>query len=117
MKIQEYSFGSIKINRDVYTKDLWIIEGKVKKRDKSIAKNKFGTSHKIPRKELKKVVTPKTRRIIIGTGASGLVSLTKKATKYLEDSKIKLEMYKTGELVENKIQIGKEDSGIIHLTC
>jgi len=117
MKFEEYSFGNIKIDGEVYTKDLWIIDGKIKKRDKSIAKSKFGTSHTIPRKELKKVVTSKTRRVIVGAGASGLVSLTKKATKYLEDNKIKLEMYKTSELVENKIQLGEEDSGIIHLTC
>ena len=117
MKLEEYSFGSIKIDGEVYTKDLWIINGKIKKRDKSIAKSKFGTSHKIARKELKEVITTKTGRIIIGGGASGLVSLTKKATKYLENNKIELIMYKTSELVENKIQIGEKDSGIIHLTC
>lgn len=117
MRIQEYSFGSIKIGENVYTKDIWIIDGEIKKRDKSIAKKKFGTSHKIPRRELKKVVTPMTRRIIIGTGASGLVSLTNKASKHLEENKIKLEMCKTGDLVDKKIEISSQDSGIIHLTC
>jgi len=85
VRIEDYSFGSITIDGEVYTKDLWIINGEITKRDKSIAKSKFGTSHKIPRKELKKVITQKTRRVIVGSGDSDLVSLTDKAVKYLEE--------------------------------
>lgn len=117
MRIEEYSFGSITIDGKVYTKDLWIINGNIKKRDKSIAKNKFGTSHKISRKELKRVITPKTRRVIIGTGDSGLVSLTDKAVKFLEEKGINLEICKTGELKDREEEISGKDSGIIHLTC
>ena len=57
MKIEDYTFGTIQINGNVYSKDLWVINGKIDKRDKSIAKSKFGTSHKICAKELKKIVT------------------------------------------------------------
>ena len=117
MKIEGYSFGCITIDGDVYKKDLWIIDGKIKKRDKSIAKSKFGTSHMISRKELKKVITPTTRRVLIGTGNSGLVSLTEKARKFLEEEGIKVEMLKTGELIERDIEISEHDAGIIHLTC
>ncbi len=117
MKIDNYSFGSITIDGEVYHKDLWIIDGRIKKRDKSIAKSKFETSHRISRKELKRVMTPKTRRIIIGSGNSGLVSLTNKAQIYLEDQSIEVEICKTGELKQRNIEIGDNDSGIIHLTC
>ena len=117
MKIDDYSFGSITIDGEVYHKDLWIIDGRIKKRDKSIAKSKFGTSHRISRKELKRVMTPKTRRIIIGSGNSGLVSLTDKAQKYLEGLGIEVEICKTGELSQRNIEINECDSGIIHLTC
>lgn len=116
-KIEKYSFGSIKINNDIYSKDLWIINGKIKKRDKSIAKSKYGTSHKISRKELKRVITEKTQRVIIGSGDSGLVSMTKMAMKYLEEKSIELKVYRTGELAKMKMEISGEDSGIIHLTC
>ena len=116
-KIEEYSFGSIKIDNDIYSKDLWIISGKIKKRDKSIAKSKYGSSHKISREELKRVVTEKTRRVIIGSGDSGLVSMTNKAMKYLEEKRIDLKVYRTGELARMKMEMGEEDSGIIHLTC
>ncbi len=117
MKIENYIFGSITIDGESYHKDLWIIDGSIKKRDKSIAKNKFGTSHTISRKELKRVLTTKTKRIIIGTGNSDLVSLTNKAQKYLKELDIKVEMCRTGELIPRKIEIGKTDAGIIHLTC
>jgi hypothetical protein len=117
MKIEEYTFGTIQINSNEYSKDLWLINGKIDKRDKSIAKSKFGTSHKICAKEIKKIVTKKTKRVIIGSGASGLVTLTEKASKFLADEDIKLEIHKTGDLVLNKIEIGEDDSAIIHLTC
>ena len=117
MNIEEYSFGTIRINGNVYSKDLWLINGKIDKRDKSIAKGKFGTSHKICAKELKKIVTKKTKRVIIGSGASGLVTLTEKASKFLNDKDIKLEVYKTGDLVLKKIELCEDDSAIIHLTC
>lgn len=117
MRIEEYSFGTIRIDGEVYSKDLWLINGKIDKRDKSIAKSKFGTSHKICAKELKKIVTKKTKRVIIGSGASGLVTLTEKALKFLDDNDIKLEIYKTSDLLVKKIEIFEDDSGIIHLTC
>ena len=117
MKIDNYAFGSITVDGEVYHKDLWIIDGIIKKRDKSIAKSKFGTSHRISKKELKKVLTPNTKRVIIGSGNSGLVSLTKKAQKYLEEQDIEVEMYKTGELIQRNIEIRKTDAGILHLTC
>jgi hypothetical protein len=117
MKIEEYSFGTIRINGNVYSKDLWLINGKIDKRDKNIAKDKFGTSHKICAKELKKIVTKKTKRVIIGSGASGLVTLTEKASKFLEDRDVKLKIYKTSDPVLKKIELCEDDSGIIHLTC
>jgi hypothetical protein len=117
MKIEEYSFGNIRINGRVYSKDLWLINGKIEKRDKSIAKDKFGTSHKICTKELKQIVTKKTKKFIIGSGETGLVALTEKALKFLEDRKIKLEVYKTSDPVLKKIELEEEYSGIIHLTC
>lgn len=117
MKIEEYSFGIIRINGSVYSKDLWLINGKIDKRDKSIAKDKFGTSHKICAKELKKIVTKKTKRFIIGSGASGLVTLTEKASKFLEDRDVKLKIYKTSDPALKRIELCEDDSGVIHLTC
>lgn len=117
MKIEDYAFGTITIGGEVFHNDLWIRDGIVKKRDKSIAKRKFGTSHRISRKELKKVLTSKTRRVIIGSGNSGLVSLTKNAQNYLEENNIEVEMCKTGDLIQRDIKISNTDAGIIHLTC
>jgi hypothetical protein len=115
--ISAFEFGRIHIANDVYTSDLWIIDGALQKRDKSYAKQKYGTSHKIPCKEMKQVVTENTRRVIIGTGNSGLVSLTQKAMDFLKDQGIELLVQKTGDLAANRIEIQSHDSGILHLTC
>ncbi|PKP60607.1 MAG: hypothetical protein CVT88_02560 [Candidatus Altiarchaeales archaeon HGW-Altiarchaeales-1] len=117
MKVEEYSFGWIKIEGKEYTHDLWIINGEIYKRDKGLSKRLFQTSHRIPMEELEKILRENTKRVIIGTGEDGLVSVEENGAKYLEEKGIKLEMYKTGELAKMKLQFGKDDSGIIHLTC
>ena len=115
--IEKYSFGSIQIEKKIYTKDLWIINGQIEKRDKGIAKRKFGTSHKISKEELKRVVTDKTRRVIIGAVDYGVVSMTARAGQFIEEKNLELIFNRTGELAKMKLEIGKVDSGIIHLTC
>ncbi len=117
MKVEEYSFGRIKIGDNEYTYDVWIINGEIYKRDKGLSKRLFQTSHRIPKEELEKIVRENTKRVIIGTGEGGLVSVEKNGIMSLEEKGIKLEMYRTGELAKMKLQFGKDDSGIIHLTC
>ena len=45
------------------------------------------------------------------------MTLTEKASRFLVDEDIKLEVYKTDDLVLKKIAISDDDSAIIHLTC
>jgi len=117
MEVKDYSFGSIIIDDKKYNRDIWIINGKIEKRDKSISKNLFGTSHRIPLEEIKKIITESTKRVIIGTGQSGGVSVEKEGLEFLRKKGIKLEMYKSGDIARMKIKFGEEDSGIIHVTC
>lgn len=117
MKVKDYSFGSITIGGKEYDKDLWIINGKIKKRDKSISKIMFQTSHRIPLEEIKKIVTVSTKRVIVGTGESGSVSIEKEGLEFLKEKGINLEMYKSGDLALMKMKFSEEDSGIIHVTC
>ena len=117
MKIEDYSFGKIRTDGRDYTVDLWIINGKITRRHKSISRSKIGTSHKVSKEELERIVTGRTRRVIVGTGSSGLLSVEKAGVKYLEEKGITLEMYWSGELESAGIEFGEYDSGVIHLTC
>ena len=92
MKIEDYSFGRIKIDGKDYRSDLWIINGEIAKRHKSISRNKLGTSHKVSVEEIKRIVTGKTRRVIIGSGASGLLSIEEEAVKYLKEKGIEVKI-------------------------
>ena len=117
MKIEDYSFGRIRIDGRDYTVDLWIINGEIKRRHKSISRSKIGTSHKISKEELERIVTGRTKRVIVGTGSSGLLSIEEKGIKYLEEKDITLEMYSSIELASMGAEFGECDSGVIHLTC
>ncbi len=117
MKVDGYSFGRIKIEGKEYIHDLWIINGEIYKRDKGISKRLSGTSHRIPKEELEKILRENTKRVIIGTGESGMVSVEEDGTKYLKEKGINLEKYETGKLAKMKTKFGGDDSGIIHMTC
>lgn len=117
MRVDDYSFGRIWIGGKEYATDLWIINGKISKRHKSISRVRLGTSHKVCKKELERVVTGRTKRVVIGTGASGLLSLEKEGIEYLKEKGIKLEMHKTGELAGMKMEFNEYDSWVIHITC
>lgn len=51
IKVEDYSFGQIKIEDKEYTYDLRIINGEIYKRDKGLSKRLFWTSHRIPKEE------------------------------------------------------------------
>ena len=117
MQVESYSFGRIRIEGKEYLTDLWVVNGGVERRLKNISRSKFGTSHKVSKEEVERIVTPKTRRVIIGKGSSGLLSLSEDARAYLEGKGIALEEYRSSELEGKNVGIGDEDSAIIHLTC
>lgn len=119
MKAEHVSFGRITINNACYTKDLWIINGKISERDKSIAEKKYGTSHIIGVTELKKVITSETKILMIGAGVYGGAKLNDDAEKFIKDKGLELHIKKTGEIIHylNSVEDEKKISGIIHLTC
>ncbi len=53
--------------------------------DKGLSKRLFQTSHRIPKEELEKILRENTKRVMIGTGESRLVSVKEDETKYLEE--------------------------------
>lgn len=117
MKVEDYSFGRIRIDGRDYTKDLWIIDGKITSRDKSISKGRSGTSHRVAREEVERLVTDKTRRLIIGAGNSGLLKLEQDAEDWLKAKGVEIERCASGELASKGVKIGEMDSALIHVTC
>lgn len=112
--IEEYHFGSIKINGKIYNNDvevLWTGE---------VLPWRFKERHVIDVEEVKKAVEKNPEIIIIGTGESGMAEVTEEAKKEIKSKRIELIIETTGKAIEifNKnFETQKKVIGLFHLTC
>ena len=117
-KIVETKFGEITVDKNTYERDIYIFaNGEIKKRKKSLAKDVYGTSHKIGLSELKKLCKGHPRTIFIGTGQSGLVELTEEGHRYLAERGIEVQALATPEVIEALNKCEKHKAALIHVTC
>jgi len=117
-KIVETKFGEITVDKNTYEKDIYIFaNGEIKKRKKSLAKDVYGTSHKIGPTELKKLCKGHPRTTFIGTGQSGLVELTEEGHRYLAERGIEVQTLATPEVIEAFNKCEKHKAALIHVTC
>lgn len=117
-RIDGTSFGEITVDRKTYGHDVYISAGgKVKKRDKKLAKANYGSSHTVGPKELEKVCKGGPEVLFIGAGQSGLVELNKEARQYLSQQSIQCEVMTTPEAVEAYNNSRQCKAALIHVTC
>ncbi len=117
-EITHYEFGEITIAGKAYDRDVCIrVDGKVKKRDKAVAKQQYGTSHTVGPEELEKVCRGGPEVLIIGAGESGMVELTDEARHFLERRAIECKLLPTGQAVEAYNQSERRRAALMHLTC
>jgi hypothetical protein len=113
MKIERYSFGNITIDGKTYTSDVIIYPERVD----SLWWRKEG--HNLQAVDLKDVINAKPDILVIGTGAYGVMKVSKETTSYLESQGIKVQIDLTKNAVElfNKLQKDKIVIAALHLTC
>jgi len=112
--IEEYKFGSIKINGEIYEEDVmvdWNEEIKPWQRKES---------HLIDAKAVEKAIVKFPDVIIIDTGESGIAQVLDDAKKEIEKRGVELVIEETPRAVgifnDLKTQ-GKNVVGLFHLTC
>jgi len=116
--INKTGFGWIEIDGERYEHDILIRpDGEIKKRKKKLSKQIFGTSHTISLEEAKHILKKGGEKLIIGTGQSGLVDLSKEAEKYFKKNKCKVKLFRTPEATEEWNKTSGEVIGVFHLTC
>lgn len=112
------SFGEITVDKNTYEKDIYIFaSGEIKKRKKSLAREAYGTSHKIGPSELKKLCKGHPRIVFIGTGQSGLAELTEEGKSYLDELGIEVQALATPEIIDAFNKCQKQKAALIHITC
>ena len=89
----------------------------VKKRKKKLSKAIFGTSHIVSLDEAKHIYEKGARKIIIGSGQSEMVKLSKEAEDYFSRKKCMVSILPTEEAIQSWNDSEKKIVGMFHVTC
>jgi len=112
------SFGQVTVGETVFHKDIVIrAGGAVKKRKKKIAKERYGTSHKIGPEELAKVCTGDPEILIIGLGQNGAAALMDSGETFLRERAIAFKAVPTPQAIREYNAATGRKAALIHVTC
>lgn len=116
--IDDTKFGSIIIEGEKIEHDVVIrLNGDVEKRKKKLSKALYGTSHVISVDEAKYVYEDGAECLIIGTGQSGLVTLSPEAEAYFERKACCVEVLPTPKALKAWNDAEGAVIGLFHVTC
>jgi hypothetical protein len=117
-KIDKTKFGSITIAGEKYEHDVLIRpNGKVDKRKKKLSKAVYGTSHRLSLAEANHIYAEGTERVIIGTGQTGMVQLSKEAQAFFLQKGCQVDLVPTPEAIRLWNEAKGEVIGLFHITC
>ena len=117
-QITQTSFGEITVDKETYQHDIYLmVNGKVAKRKKRLAKDNHGNSHLIGAKELSKVCKGGPEILFVGTGQSNEVELAEEGKEFLDQRVIEYQLIPTPEIAKVYNSCTKRKAALIHVTC
>jgi hypothetical protein len=115
LRIDKFSFGSIRIDGETYESDVVIDRGKVRKRKKKPSR-KFRDAFGHTPLSVKEKIPWKCRRLVIGTG-TGDLPVMKEVKQEAKRRKIKLQVLPTSQAIKALKENSDKTNAILHLTC
>jgi hypothetical protein len=116
MRIEEYTFGTIRIDGTDYDHDVILDRGKVSKRKKKPSK-KFREQYGHTPLSTKEDIPWGCRRLIIGTGAHGSLPVMEEVKREAGERDVELVIVTTREAITQLNDAPKETNAILHVTC
>jgi glucokinase len=111
-------FGEVSVGGEVYKSDIYIRgDGKIKERDKKLAREKYGSAHKIGPEELAKVCIGHPALVVIGMGQTGMAALTPEGENFLRQRGIECQALPNQKALKVFNRAGSRKAAIIHVTC
>ena len=118
MHIDETTFGSITIDGKMFNHDVIVqLSGKVIKRQKSLSKKHFGTSHTLSKEEIEFVFESACESLIIGTGQYGQVKLSTEASDFIKEKYCQIKIAPTPQAIDIFNSESTKKIGLFHVTC
>jgi len=116
MRLQGFSFGSIRIDGESYDYDVVIDRGEVHKRKKKASK-RFREEFGHTPLSLEEPIPWKCERLVIGTGANGALPVMKEVEVEAERRQVELLVLPTEKAIEFLNQHPQGTNAILHITC
>lgn len=114
MKIIKTGFGWIETERTRFDFDILLYsDGRVENR----YRYHLLDSHTVGRKEVERVLANTNATVVIGTGQSGMVTLSPEAEEFLAWQKIPYRLAPTPEAILIYNRLDDPKVGIFHVTC
>lgn len=112
MKIEDYSFGKIKIDGQNFDDDLILDDN-----EKEISRWIREEGHEVSASDLDRLKEKNPKTVIIGTGNSGQMKVLDEAKKFIENKGAKLIIDITPKAVKKYNQTKGSKVALFHLTC
>ena len=117
-EIDGTKFGSITIDGSEIEHDVLIrLSGEIKKRKKKLSKAVYGTSHTISLEEAEYIFEKGAERLIIGSGQTGMVTLSEEASEYFRKKGVRVDLSPTPEAIHQWNKAKGKAIGLFHVTC
>lgn len=116
MRFEKFSFGSIRIDGETYEYDVVIDRGEIHKRKKKASKP-FRDAFKHTPLSVKENIPWRCRRLVIGTGAEGLLPVMDEVRDEARERKVLLIRVPTPAAIAILNRGGKATNAVLHVTC
>ena len=116
MRIEEFGFGSIRIDGRMYEKDVVIDHGQVLRRKKKPSR-RFRDAFGHTPLSVEEKIPWKCRRLVIGTGAYGSLPVMEEVKREARRRKVELVVLPTAQAIEEFGKDPDRTNAILHVTC
>lgn len=116
MRIDRFTFGSIRIDGVTYEHDVVIAGGRIHKRKKRLSKPFRGAFGHTPL-SIEEDIPWDCRRLVVGTGASGSLPVMDEVKEEAARRRVALVSAPTSEAIEAFQADPEGTNAILHLTC
>ena len=116
MRIDQFTFGSIRIDGVIYEHDVVIARGRVRKRKKKSSKPFRGAFGHTPL-SIKENIPWDCRRLVVGTGADGALPVMDEVKQEAARREVDLVIVPTREAIRALQAEPKDTNAILHVTC
>jgi hypothetical protein len=116
MRIDQFTFGSIRIEGVTYEHDVVIARGRVRKRKKKASKPFRGAFGHTP-VSIEENIPWDCRCLVVGTGAEGALPVMDEVKREAARRKVELLAVPTSDAIRALQAKPKDTNAILHVTC